>query len=124
MYWISIDASFNASHQLAFADGTREPLHAHRWAVTAAVCSDVLDEQGLVMDFLDLQRAVQAVLADFEAKQLENTPIFAGRNASAEAVAKALYDRIAPYIPAPARLGYIEVTEAAGCRARYAPSGQ
>lgn len=122
MYWIYIDAAFEATHGLTFADGVSEPNHSHRWGVTAGVFSDFLDKQGLVIDFLELQRYVNAAINDFEGKKLENASFFAGQNASAEAVAKVIFDRIAPQIRPPAKLGYVEVTEAPGCRARYEPT--
>ena len=121
MYRISIDTAFKASHQLTFADGTQEPLHMHQWCVTAAVSADTLNAEGLVMDFCHLERGIQEAISPYQEKQLENTSYFAGRNASAEQVAKAIFDAVAPRIPAPARLDYVEVTEAPGCRARYQP---
>lgn len=122
MYWIFVEAGFEASHQLTFADGTQEPLHTHLWRVTAAVCAPTLSSEGLVMDFRDLERSVKAAILPLSINQIEKISYFAGRNASAEAVARYLFDSIAPQVNPPARLGYIEVTEAAGCRARYQPT--
>lgn len=121
MYWISIETEFEASHQLTFADGTQEALHPHPWQVTAAVCAEALNRDGLVMDFLLLEEIVNTAIAPYRGKQLEKTPFFSGRNTSAENVAKCLFDAIAPRITPPARLGFVEVTEAPGCRARYQP---
>lgn len=122
MYWVFIETDFEASHGLTLADGTREPSHAHRWHVTAAVCSPELDEQGLVMDFLELQGIVAAAVEPFSGHRLEDISCFDGKNASAEAVASLLYEIVAGQITPPRRLGYVEVTEAAGCRARYQPN--
>jgi 6-pyruvoyltetrahydropterin/6-carboxytetrahydropterin synthase len=121
MYWIFVEAGFEASHQLAFADGSREPLHTHPWKLTAAVYAPSLNSEGLVMDFLALERCIQAVIEPLSGNQIENIPYFTNRNASAEAVARYLFDQLAPQISPPARLGCIELTEAAGCRARYQP---
>jgi len=121
MYWISIDAAFEAAHGLTFANGVTEPNHTHRWSVSVGVCSEYLDKQGLVMDFLELQHYVDAAIDDFKGIKLENNPCFTGQNASAERVARVIFDRIAARIYPPVRLGYVEVTEAPGCRARYEP---
>lgn len=121
MYWISIETEFEASHQLTFADGTEEALHPHPWQVTAAVCAEALNRDGLVMDFHLLEEIVNTAIKPYRGKQLEKTPFFSERNASAENVAKCLFDAIAPHITPPARLGSVEVTEVAGCRARYQP---
>ncbi len=123
MYWIFVDTEFEASHGLRLADGTREEVHAHRWQVTAAVCSAELDGRGFVMDFVELKQLLDATVKPLTGKPLEKVCCFGGGNASAEAVAGLLYDALAARIVPPGRLDYIEVTEAAGCRARYRPNG-
>lgn len=121
MYWIYVETEFEASHQLTFADGEYEPLHTHVWHVTAGVCAGKLNGEGMVMDFHALEQIVQSAVAPYRGKQLEIITCFSGRNASAERVARSLFDAVAPRLLPPARLGFIEVTEAAGCRARYQP---
>lgn len=121
MYWIIVEAGFEASHQLTFADGTQEALHGHLWQVTAGVYAAALNREGLVMDFVELQKILNKALTPFSGQILEKIAVFSKINASAEAVAKALFDAVAPQIKLPACLGYIEVTEAPGCRARYQP---
>ena len=121
MYWIFVETTFNASHQLTFADGTQEALHSHPWGVVAAVCADDLNREGLVMDFLELKKILDSATNPLGGKQLEDIGCFSGRNASAEAVARYLFDAVASRISPPARLDYIEVTEAEGCRVRYQP---
>lgn len=121
MYWIFVDTAFEASHRLTFADGTQEPLHSHHWQVTAAVGAPGLDEQGLVMDFVELKQLLDETVAPFSGQELERLPFFDKSNASAEAVACALFGALAGRIRPPAQLGYIEVTEDAGCRARFQP---
>ena len=121
MYWIFVETDFEASHQLTFADGTQEPLHTHVWHVTAAVCAPTLNSEGLVMDFCRLEKVLKEATAKLSQKKVENLPYFAKCNASAERVARYFFDSLAPQVEPPARLGYIEVTEAPGCRARYQP---
>lgn len=121
MYWIIVEAGFEASHRLTFADGTQESVHEHHWQVTAGVYAAELNGEGLVMDFVELRGILEAAVSPFFGQELEKTTFFVGKNASAEAVAKILFDRVAPHIKLPACLGYIEITEAAGCRARYQP---
>ena len=121
LFWIYVATEFEASHQLAFADGTRESLHSHPWRVTAGVYAERLNPDGLVMDFHILECIINAAVEPYRGKQLEKTLFFFGRNASAENLAKCLFDAIAPRIAPVARLGFVEITEAAGCRARYQP---
>lgn len=121
MYWIYVETEFEASHQLMFADGTQEASHSHPWQITTGVYADKLNRDGLVMDFHILESIVNTAVEPYRGKQLEKTVFFSGRNASAENLAKCLFDAIAPRITPPVRLGFVEVTEAAGCRARYQP---
>ncbi len=44
---------------------------------------------------------------------------FKNINASAENVAKYIFDRIEPQLSGDAAMGYVEVVEAAGCAAKY-----
>jgi 6-pyruvoyltetrahydropterin/6-carboxytetrahydropterin synthase len=110
---------FKAQHQLSFVDGTQEPLHAHDWNVCAAVSSDRLDENEMVIDFEELKSMLSSILQDLRGERLESLGTFEHRNVSAETVARTLYDRLAPKLPRTVRLDWIEVTEAPGCRARY-----
>ena len=121
MYTLFVDMNFQAQHQLSFADGTQEPLHEHDWNVCAAVSSDQLDKNELVIDFEELKSLISSILQDLRGKQLESLGIFEHRNVSAETVARTLYDQLAPKLPTSVRLESIEVTEAPGCRARYRP---
>lgn len=111
--------TFTAAHQLMFSDGNQEPLHDHDWNARAAVSSKTLNGDGLVIDFEELKVQLQTILADLRGRQLESLEIFENQNVSAEVLAKVLFDRLAPKLPAPVKLDYIEVTEAPGCRARY-----
>jgi 6-pyruvoyltetrahydropterin/6-carboxytetrahydropterin synthase len=121
MYWIYIETRFQASHQLTFSNGSKEPLHTHPWRVVAGVCAETLNREGLVMDFLELGKVLESAIKPLAGKQLETLACFSGRNASAEAVARYVFDAVAPEIAPPVRLDSIEVTEAEGCRARYQP---
>jgi 6-pyruvoyltetrahydropterin/6-carboxytetrahydropterin synthase len=119
MFTISIETTFNASHQLTLPDGSKEPLHSHNWALIVAVCSEKLNEMGLVMDFCHLKTIINQTLAVFENVQLEDTNCFDRINASAENVARYLYARIKGFLPAGVKLKFVRVTEAPGCNAEY-----
>ena len=119
MYTIFLDTSFRAEHQLSFTNGTQEPLHEHDWKVSVAVSSPKLDKDDLVIDFEELKALLEGILIDFRGRRLETVGFFEQRNASAENVAHIIYEKIAPKLPDTVKLQHVEVTEAAGCRARY-----
>lgn len=121
MFTITIETSFNASHQLTFADDTKEPLHDHSWIVRTAVSAEQLDKAGLAIDFIDLKAKIESITGPLQGCCLEEFEHFktAGINASAENVAKYLYEMTEQLLPDRVQLLYTEVTEAVGCRAKY-----
>ena len=119
MFTITVETSFLASHQLAFKNGEQEDAHEHNWTVKVALCSEKLNEDGLVMDFCAMKDKIQAIVAEFEGKKLENMDCFSGNNASAENVAKHIFEAIKPQLSSSVKMDYVEVAEAAGCRAKY-----
>ena len=119
MFLVTIQTNFTASHQLTLADGVKEPLHSHNWQLRTAVSSKELDKAGFVVDFVAMKAKIEGVTAPFEGKMLDDLPCFEGRNASAENVAKYIFDALSPLIPTHVKLEYIEVMEAEGCWARF-----
>ena len=119
MFTIFLTTSFKAQHQLTFSDGTQEPLHEHDWKVCIAVSAEKLNTDDLVMDFEELKLLLESTLQDFRVQRLETNPLFEQRNASAENLAHLLYRQIEPKLPDTVNLDSVEVTEAAGCRARF-----
>ena len=119
MFTIFLTTSFKAQHKLTFSDGTQEPLHEHDWKVRVAVSAEKLNADDLVMDFEELKLMLESTLQDFRIQRLETNPLFEQRNASAENLAHLLYRQIEPKLPDTVNLDYVEVTEAAGCKARF-----
>jgi 6-pyruvoyl-tetrahydropterin synthase len=111
--------SFKAQHQLTFTDGTQEPLHEHDWNIRAAVSSERLDKNELVVDFEELKAQIEAMVKDVRGQRLESLGIFENRNVSAETLARVFYDQLDPKLPREVHLEWVEITEAPGCRARY-----
>jgi 6-pyruvoyltetrahydropterin/6-carboxytetrahydropterin synthase len=121
MFTVMVETEFFAEHQLTMPDGGKESLHGHRWKVAAAVASEMLDSAGLAFDFHKLKDILDKIIGPWTGKRLEDCPPFRLTNASAENVARHIFDRLAGQITPPAQLCWVEVTEAEGCRVRYEP---
>jgi len=119
MFSISVERTFAASHQLRLSDGSKEPQHSHDWTVVVSVDADKLDETGVVMDFRRLQTILDNIIEEFENTKLEQLDCFMHNNASAENIAKYIYDRIAERLPNDVNPDYVRVTESPGCTAQY-----
>jgi 6-pyruvoyltetrahydropterin/6-carboxytetrahydropterin synthase len=119
MFTIKVETHFRASHQLTLPDGSKEPLHIHNWVVSAGISSDNLDSMGLVMDFSRLKAMVDTTIAEFDDVQLDNIDYFRRNNSSAENVAKYIFDKLEPKLPAGVKLRGIKVIEEPGCSAKF-----
>ncbi|HEX4124629.1 MAG TPA: 6-carboxytetrahydropterin synthase [Tepidisphaeraceae bacterium] len=84
---ISTIRHFSAAHQLRLYDESLEPLHGHKWVIRVAVWAEKLDAIGVVMDFHELERLVEAIVRPWHNTHLNDTPAFAQLNPSAENVA-------------------------------------
>jgi 6-pyruvoyltetrahydropterin/6-carboxytetrahydropterin synthase len=118
MFTISVETHFNASHQLRLTNGEKEPEHFHNWSVTADVSSAKLDNMGIVMDFAELREMIEKIVARFDNK-IEAITYFQKNNASAENVAKYIYDELKPQLPKGVKLDCVKIMEEPGCTAKF-----
>ncbi len=119
MFTITVAGSFTASHALTYADGKKEDLHNHDWQLRVAVEVEELDENGLAVDFIDVKAKIGEITEELNNSQLEELNCFEGINATAENVAKYIYDKIEQWLETKAMLKFVEVMEAKGCWAKY-----
>lgn len=119
MFTISVETHFWASHQLVFADGSKEPLHGHNWAVMAEVGADKLDQNGLVMDFCRLKAALDEIAAELTGGPLNRMDYFEQNSCSAESVSRYVFAKLEPQLAGHVRLESVRVVEACGCCAKF-----
>ena len=110
---------FAAAHQLRLYDNSLEPLHGHNWVVRVTVGADKLDPIGVVMDFHDLDRQVETILAAWHNRHLNEVPEFTHLNPSTENVAVVVAGKLS--LPAGVRVVSVEVWETEGNSAVYRP---
>lgn len=119
MFTISVETHFQASHQLILPDGSKEPQHSHEWLVKASLSSNKLNNIGIVMNFHKLQELLGNCIAELDNTALEQVNHFRQNNATAENVAKYIYDKLKSRLPQGVKLRSIKVIEAPGCAAKY-----
>ena len=110
---------FSAAHQLQLYDGSMEPVHGHNWKVEVTVASPVLDSIGVVMDFHELERLLDAIIQPMHNRHLNEVPPFDRLNPSAENVALHIGRSLA--LPGGAGLVAVQVWETAENSAVYLP---
>jgi 6-pyruvoyltetrahydropterin/6-carboxytetrahydropterin synthase len=118
MFELSVQGSFSAAHAIAIK-GQREPLHGHDWRVVATIRGPVLDSDGLLCDFHELERGLATVIRPLQNTNLNVTPPFDDVNPTAEHVAKHIAEHLTRLLPAGVESIAVAVTEAPGCTATY-----
>jgi 6-pyruvoyl-tetrahydropterin synthase len=121
LYEASVSRAFSASHSILLPAGAPEPAHEHLWHVTATFRAErLLEPSAVVIDFLEVQRALDAIAGELQGTSLNALPFFADGRCSAERLAEYLCGELAR------RLGgrkpwRVSVTEAPGCSAAFYP---
>ena len=116
---ITATRHFSAAHQLRLYDGMTEPLHGHNWVVRVTVSAEKLDAIGVVMDFHELERLLDAVVAPMHNTHLNDLPLFKATNPSTENVALHIGRELR--LPPGVRLLAVEVWETQQNSAVYRP---
>ena len=129
MYEVTVSRIFAAAHAIRLYDGSLEPVHGHNWAIEVTVGADQLDEIDVVMDFHQLEMALDQLIAQVQNRSFNDIPPFAGLtrgavgvNPTAERVARWIADQIAPELANGVHLSQVKVGEAPGCTASFRPS--
>ena len=116
MFEPTVEREFHATHAITIA-GVPEVPHDHLWQVSVVVRGDHLDDDGLLCDFHEVERAIDAVIDPFKDGDLNTIPPFNTLNPTAEQVARYIAETIR--IPGGVELHSVSVTEAPACTATY-----
>lgn len=101
MFEVGVAGQFEAAHRLHGDFGPAARTHGHTYRVEVSVRGPALRADGTLLDISRLQRALQEATDVLHFRDLDEVPGLAGRNTTAEVVARYLFDRIAPQIASP-----------------------
>lgn len=87
MFEVTKKAVFSAAHFLRGYNGACARLHGHNWTVEVTIRSAGLDRLGMVVDFMDLGRAVDELLEQLDHRNLNDIPPFDEVNPTSENLA-------------------------------------
>lgn len=120
MYELSVEKEFCAAHALVL-NGAREVVHGHNFRVTLTLSGRELDGDGLLVDFHDVERALDDILKPLTNADLNAARAFQGVNPSAEHIAKHIAESVQARLGSNgrARVTSCRVTEAPGCSVTY-----
>jgi len=77
------------------AFGPAQGLHGATYVVDVTFRRPELDADGLVVDIGLAARHLKSVLGDFNYRNLDDDPSFAGQNTTTEMLARVVFDRVA-----------------------------
>ena len=87
MFEVSVEKSFTAMHAVTIC-GVEEEPHIHDWKVVVKVQGEELDSDGLLVDFLDLEKQLSEAINPLHNSNLNTCPEIKNQNPSTERVAK------------------------------------
>jgi 6-pyruvoyltetrahydropterin/6-carboxytetrahydropterin synthase len=95
MYEVGVVARFEAAHRLTGDFGPATRLHGHTYRVEATVRGETLTDDGVLCDIGRLKPALEAEVGRLHYQNLDEVEGLAGRNTTAERVAKFLHEGLA-----------------------------
>lgn len=122
MYDLTIKGHFDAAHALRGYPGECVNLHGHTWDVEVTVRGEELDEVGIVYDFKTLKHDLSSVLEPLDHAYLNEVPPFDEINATAENLARYLYEQLAALMPTGISVVEVGVWESPIAKLTYRPT--
>ena len=102
MYKVAVKRDFVAQHFLIGGDwGAENEWHSHHYFVEVQLAGAELDQHGYLVDIVDIEANLEALVAYYRDKTLNDLPEFAGLNPSIEHFARIFCQSMAERIQAP-----------------------
>ena len=124
MFEVTIEETFAAGHALRNYKGKCENVHGHNYRCQVSLAGEQLDEIGLLVDFVELKKAVHTVIERMDHQWLNEFPPFDKLNPSAENMARYFYDKISRNLTGgevPVRVAEVRLWETDTSLAIYRP---
>ena len=102
MYHLGTQREFIARHFLIGGDfGAENFEHSHAYRLEIFLTGPSLDRHGYLIDLIDLERAVDEVVALYRERLLNETPAFSGLNPSIEHFSRILHEALMARLEVP-----------------------
>jgi 6-pyruvoyltetrahydropterin/6-carboxytetrahydropterin synthase len=96
VYQLAITRNFIARHYLIGGDwGPENEIHSHHYRCEIRLEGTALDRHGYLIDILELNGAVDAVISQVGERTLNELPAFAGLNPSLEHFSRIFWEMLA-----------------------------
>ena len=112
MYEILVVTGFSAAHSLRDYEGECAKVHGHNWRVRVTVGAEEAGDNGIAIDFRDLKRLTNEVLARLDHTYINEVEPFVTINPTSENIARWLYEELDPKLSSfSVRLVRVDVQE-------------
>ncbi len=102
MYAVAVKRDFIAQHFLIGGDwGPENDLHSHHYLIELELEGATLDKHGYLVDIVDIESNLEALVAEYRDKTLNELPAFDGLNPSIEHFSRILCETLSERIAAP-----------------------
>lgn len=102
MYTVAVKRDFVAQHFLIGGDwGAENALHSHHYMIELQLEGASLDQHGYLVDIVDIEANLDALVSEYRDKTLNELPTFAGLNPSIEHFSRILCKTLSERIAAP-----------------------
>lgn len=101
MYTVAVKRDFVAQHFLVGGDwGAENYPHSHHYVVEVQLHGATLDQHGYLVDIVDIETNLEALVDDYRDRLLNDLPAFAGLNPSIEHFTRIFWEQFVPRIQA------------------------
>lgn len=101
MYTVAVKRDFVAQHFLVGGDwGAENEKHSHHYVVELQLEGPTLDQHGYLVDIVDIERNLDALVAHYRDRTLNDLPEFSGLNPSIEHFARIMAEALAGRVQA------------------------
>jgi 6-pyruvoyltetrahydropterin/6-carboxytetrahydropterin synthase len=122
VYELCVTSDFSAAHNLREYAGKCERLHGHNWRVDLRLAGSELNDEGMLLDFIEVKRILGQAIERFDHAYLNKVPPFDSVNPSSENLARVITETVTPLMPAHVRVTSVTVWESERCSATYRPN--
>ena len=102
MYIVAVKRDFVGQHFLIGGDwGSENEWHSHHYVVEVQLEGATLDKHGYLVDIVDIEHHLEALVARYRDKTLNDLPEFVGLNPSIEHFSRIFCESLSDRIAAP-----------------------